>query len=153
MELISWYYEDSLAGHFGFNKIWELIAWKYYWLSFWKDVKAYVKGCNICLASKTIRHKLYSDLQSLLILTHQWKDLSIDFVAVLPILIKCKGENYDSIPVIVNCLIKMFNYKPIKVMIDAPRLAKVILDLVVQYQRLFDLIVTDRSSFFIWKFW
>lgn len=83
------------------------------------------------MASKTIRHKLYGDLQSLLILTHQWKNLSIDFVAVLPVLTKCKGENYDSIPVIINCLTKILYYEPIKVTIDAPRLAKVILDLVV----------------------
>lgn len=32
---------------------------------FCQDIKAYVKGCNTCLASKAIRYKSYSDLQQL----------------------------------------------------------------------------------------
>ena len=49
------------------------------------DIDNYVKGCNICLALKAVWHKLYSDLQSLLISTHYYKDLSMDFVIGLPI--------------------------------------------------------------------
>ena len=69
-ELISRHYNNPLADHFGIDKTRELIGWKYYWLSLRKDVKAYVKGCNICLSSKTVRHKSYDDLQALLVLTH-----------------------------------------------------------------------------------
>ncbi len=59
-----------LAGHFGIDKSRELIALKYYWPSLKIDVEAYFKGCDVCLASKAMRHKPYSDLQSLLISTH-----------------------------------------------------------------------------------
>ncbi len=31
-ELINKYQDNLLAGHFGIEKIWELITWKYYWL-------------------------------------------------------------------------------------------------------------------------
>ena len=51
-----------------------------------RDIEDYVRGCNICLASKAVQHKPYGDLQSLPIPTHHWKDLSIDFVMGLPIL-------------------------------------------------------------------
>ena len=71
MELISWHHNNSLAGHFDFDKTWELIACKYYWPSLWKDVEAYVKGCDVCLASKAVRHKPYSNLQSLPVPTHR----------------------------------------------------------------------------------
>ena len=117
------------------------------------DVKDYVRGCNIYLASKAVRHKLYGDLQSLPIPTHRLKDLSMDFVTDLPISTDWKGENYDSILIIVDRLTKMVHYEPVKVTIDAPGLAEVIIDVVVRHHGLPDSIVTDRGSLFTSKFW
>lgn len=48
-----------------------------------KEFEAYVKGCDICLALKTVGHKSYGDLQSLLVPTHQGKGLSMNFVTGL----------------------------------------------------------------------
>ena len=61
---------DLFAGHFGIEKFWKLIARKYYWLTLPKDVETYIKGYNVCLASKAVCHKLYGDLQSLFVPTH-----------------------------------------------------------------------------------
>ena len=47
----------------------------------------------------------------------------------------------------------MVYYKPVKVTIDAPGLAKVIIDVVVRHHGLPDSIVTDRGSLFTSKFW
>ncbi len=69
-KLISRHHNDPLAGHFGIDKTRELIAQKYYWLTLRRDVEAYVTGCNICLASKLVRHEPYGDLQSLPMPTH-----------------------------------------------------------------------------------
>ena len=117
-----------------------------------RDVEAYVKGCNVCLASKAIRHKPYGNLQTLLIPTYRWKDLSIDFVTGLPILTNWKSESYDSILIIVDRLIKMVHYEQVKIMINAPGLAKVIIDVVIQHHGLPDSIITDWSSLFTLKF-
>ena len=70
-KLISHHHDDSLVGQFGINKTKELIGRKYHWPSLKKDVEAYVKGCDICLALKAVKHKPYSDLQALPVLTHQ----------------------------------------------------------------------------------
>ena len=70
-ELISRHHDDSLASHFGINKTRKLIGRKYYWPSLKKDVEAYVKGCDVCLAPKAVRHKPYGDLQALPVPTHQ----------------------------------------------------------------------------------
>ncbi len=43
---------------------------------------------------------------------------------------------------------KMVNYKPVKVTIDAPGLAEVILDVVVRYHNLPNSIVSDWGSVF-----
>ena len=108
-----------------------------------------MRGCNVYLALKLVRHKPYGDLQSLPIPIHCWKNLLIDFVTGLP----RKGDSYDSILVIVNRLTKMVYYEPVKVIIDAPGLFKVIIDVVVRHYGLSDLIVNDRRSLFISKFW
>ena len=117
-----------------------------------RDVEDYARGCDVCLALKAVRHEPYGDLQSLPIPTHHWKDLLIDFVPDLPILTDWKRDSYDSIFVIVDRLTKMLYYEPIMVIIDAPGLAEIIIDVVVRHHGLLDSIVTNRGSFFILKF-
>ena len=130
-KIISWHHNDSLAGHFGIDKTKDLVGRKYYWPSLQRDIEAYVKGCNVYLGSKAVKHKPYGNLKALPVSTHQWKDLSIDFITRLPISTDWKGNSYDSILVIVDQLTKMVDYEPVKVIINAPGLAEVILDMVV----------------------
>ncbi len=61
-ELISRHHNDPLADHFGIEKTRKFITRKYYWPTLCRDIKAYVKGCNVCLTSKAVRHKPYEDL-------------------------------------------------------------------------------------------
>ena len=77
----------------------------------------------------------------------------MDFVTGLPISTDWKGDSYDSILVIVSRLIKMVYYEPVKVIIDAPGLPEVIINVVVRHHGLSDSIVTDRGSLFNLKFW
>ena len=77
----------------------------------------------------------------------------MDFVTGLPISADWKGESYDSILVIIDWLTKMVHYKPVKVTINTPGLAEVILDVVVWHHGLPDSIVSDRGLLFTSKFW
>ena len=77
----------------------------------------------------------------------------MDFVTGLLILTNRKGESYDSILIIIDWLIKMIYYESVKVTIDAPRLAEVILDMVVWHHDLPNSIMSDRGLLFISKFW
>ena len=70
----------------------------------------------------------------------------------LPLSVDGKGDNYDSILVIVNCLTKMVYYKLVKVTINTPRLAEVIIDMVMQHHGLLDFIISDRKVVFMSKF-
>ena len=152
-KVINRHHNDFLVGHFGIDKTRELVSQKYYWPGLRKDVKNYVKGCDVCLTSKAIRHKPYGDLQSLPIPTHQWKDLSMDFVTSLPLFADWKGDSYDWIVIIVDQLTKIVHYEPVKITIDGPRLAKVIIDVVVRHHGLPDSIISDRGAIFTSKFW
>ena len=70
----------------------------------------------------------------------------------LPLSTDWKGDSYNLILVIVNQLIKIVYFEPVKVIINAPGLAKSILDMVVWYHGLPDSIVTNRGLPFISKF-
>ena len=61
-KFISWHHNDSSAGHFGIDKIRELVCRKYYWPSLRKDIKSWVRGCDVCLTLKAVRHKPYGGL-------------------------------------------------------------------------------------------
>lgn len=151
-ELMIWDHEDPLGSHFGIDKTWELISRKYYWPSLCHDFEEYVRGSDVCLASKAIRHKLYGDLQSLQIPTHCWKNLPTDFVTRLPLSTDWKGETYGSILVIVDQLTKIVQYKPVKIIIDAPSLSEVIIDVLVRHHGLPNSIVSDYGSDIISQF-
>ena len=77
----------------------------------------------------------------------------MDFVTSLPVSINWMEDSYNSILVIVNRLTKMVHYKPVKITLNAPGLAKVIIDVVVRHHELLNLIVTNRGSLFTLKFW
>ena len=152
-KLISRHYNNLLAGDFGIKKTYEHVAQKYYWQMLCCNIENHVKRYNICLASKTVHHKLYKDLQSLSVSTHHWKDLLMDFVTGLPISTDWKGKSYNSMLVIVNWLTKMVYYKPVNVTIDALGLAEVIIDVVVRHHGLLDSIINNWGSLFTSKLW
>ena len=152
-ELISQHHDDLLASHFGIEKTRELIARKYYWETLRRNVESYVRGYDVCLASKAVRHKPYGDLQLLPVPTHHWKDLSMDFINGLPVSTNWKSDSYNSILVVVDRLTKMVHYEPVQITIDAPGVAEVIIDVIIWHHGLPDSIVSDRSSVFTSKFW
>ncbi len=79
--------------------------------------------------------------------------MSMDFIISFPISANWKGDSYDLILVIVDRPTKMVYYKPVKVMIDAPGLAEVIINMVVYYHGVLESILTDQGLLFISKFW
>ena len=77
-EFISQYHNNFLTSYFSINKTRKFTSWKYYCPSLKKDVEAYVKVCDVYLALKIVKHKLYNDMQALLVLSYQQKELSIE---------------------------------------------------------------------------
>ncbi len=77
----------------------------------------------------------------------------MNFVTGLPFSADWKGDSYDSILVIVDQLTKKVHYVPVKVTIDAPGLAEMIIDVVVRHHGVSESIVTNRGLLFTSKFW
>ena len=77
----------------------------------------------------------------------------MDIVTGLSISTNWKRDSYNFMLVIIDQLTKMAYYKPVKVTINVLRLAEVIINVVVWYHGLADLIITNRGLPFILKFW
>ncbi len=77
----------------------------------------------------------------------------MDFVTGLPVSTNWKDDIYDSILVIVDRFTKMVHYELVKVIIDTPGLAEVIIKAVMWHHSLPDSIVSDCGSVFTSKFW
>ena len=71
----------------------------------------------------------------------------------LPLFADWKGDSYNLILVIIDCLTKIVYYKPVKVTINVTRLVKVIIDVVVQHHSLQTSIISNRRAIFMSKFW
>ena len=69
----------------------------------------------------------------------------MDFVIGLPILTDWKRDSYDSILVIVDRLTKIAHYKPVKVTINTPGLAKIIINIVIRYYGFPDSIISNQK--------
>jgi hypothetical protein len=95
------------AGHFGFNKIMELISRDFWWPQMWKTVKDYVTTCDTCSRCKIPRHQPYELLQPLPIPETPWTSISMDFIVDLP-----KSKSFDSVFVVVDWLTKMAHFVP-----------------------------------------
>lgn len=131
-KIISCYYNDLLAGHFIIGKTREVIARKYFSIILRSDNKFYIKGCDVYLALKIVCYKPYGDFQLLSMPTHHWKELSMNFVTGLSLLVNWKGNSYDTIFIIINYLTKMVYYKLVKIMINASDLVNIIMNRTIQ---------------------
>ena len=58
-------HDSPTAGHFGFKKTCNLITRDFWWPSIFKDVKNYIRSCEVCCHSKSFRHKPYGLLNPL----------------------------------------------------------------------------------------
>ena len=64
-ELLKQNHNDFYAKHFNYNKIFDLMKKKYFWIDISKNVKQYVEFCITCRKIKTVKHKLYKFLNFL----------------------------------------------------------------------------------------
>ena len=77
----------------------------------------------------------------------------MNFVIYLSILTNLKNNRYNLIFVVIGQLIKIVYYKLIKIIINILDFIKVIINVIIKYYNLLNLIVINQRFFFILKFW
>jgi hypothetical protein len=151
-ELLKQNHDDSYADHFEHEKIFDLLKKKYFWNNMSKNVKKYVDICSTCHRIKFVRHKSHDLLQSLFILERSRQNWMMNFITDLSFS-KHKEVAYDSMLMMINRYIKFNLYISSKKTWNVEDLTNALIDeIFIKFER-FVFIVTDRDSFFTFKFW
>ena len=103
------HYDNFLANHFEIKKIRILMQKKFYWLKMIKDIKEYIKDCDIYQRIKTSRHRFYDEFSSLSVSTRSWTKISMNFITKF--FLNCYDDDiYDAILIIIDRFLKMTHY-------------------------------------------
>jgi hypothetical protein len=78
-------HDTKIGGHFGVLHTFKKVATQFYWPSMHKSVQDYVKRCDIYQRTKSETLPRIGQLQPLSIPCQVWDDITIDFIASLPI--------------------------------------------------------------------
>lgn len=139
------------AGHPGRTKTVDLLNRTYWWPGMSKDVRAYVKACELCVRTKTPRTAPPGFLKPLPVPFRPWSDISVDYITPLPDCIY-QGTTFKHLLVVVCRLTKMRHFIPTP-SLDTEDLVDSFVARVYCLHGTPDNIVSDRGSQFISQFW
>uniref|UniRef100_A0A8C5MI68 Gypsy retrotransposon integrase-like protein 1 n=1 Tax=Leptobrachium leishanense TaxID=445787 RepID=A0A8C5MI68_9ANUR len=142
------FHESKFAGHFGIEKTLSHIRRHLWWPTLAKDVKDFVTTCPVCTCSKPSRLKPTGLLQPLPVPERPWSHLAMDFLVELP-----PSSGHTVIFVVVDRFSKMAHFIPLKKLPSSIELAHVFTKEIFRLHGVPNVIVSDRGSQFISKFW
>lgn len=120
----------------------------FYWKGLKKDVKEWVRNCDICQRCKSENVASPGLLQPLNIPDEAWQGISIDFVEGLP-----KSSNKEVIMVVVGRLTKYAHFLPLAHPYIVEMVADLFMENIYKFHGLPRCIVSDRDKVFTCKFW
>ena len=148
LDLLKHFHTEGQGGHSGIQATLKRISAHVYWKKMRKEVKLFVKNCSICQRFKPELVSYPGLLQPLPIPTHIWTEVSMDFIDGLPM---SKGRSV--IMVVVDRLSKYNDFIPLTHPYTAVTVAQAFLDNVYKLHGLPKVIVSDRDTVFLSRFW
>jgi len=85
MEIVRLHHDMPVGGHRGQRKTVELVTRNFWWPEVTKEVKKYVKGCNICQYNKNRTEQPVGKLMPNSIPEKPWTYILADFITKLPL--------------------------------------------------------------------
>lgn len=153
LAILERFHDSPTAGHFGFDKTFDLITRNFYCPKMCKFVDHYIRTCDSCARNKTIRHKPFGMLRSLPPPNRPWDSISMDFIVKLPLSqVPILKTEFDSIWVVVDRLIKFAYFIPCNESMSSEELAFLFLGHIFATHGLPLEIISDRGSLFVSKF-
>jgi hypothetical protein len=122
---------------------------RFWWSNMKRDIVEYIALCDVCNRVKAEHQKPSGLLQLLPIPEWKWDNVGMDFITGLP---RTKS-GYDSIRVVVDRLIKVPHFIPVKTTYTSARLAKIYMNRIVCLHGVPKSIVSDRGTQFTSHFW
>lgn len=113
-----------------------------------KDMRNYIKDCEVCQRNKSLLKAPVGLLQPLPILEAIWRDISIDFIEGLPV-----SQGKSVIFVAVDRLSKHAHFMALSYLFTTVSVAQTFFDNVFKLHGFPRSIVSDRDRVFLSKFW
>jgi hypothetical protein len=138
----------GLMGHFGVNKMKDVLAAHFFWPRMRRDVERYVSRCTTCNKAKSQLnpHGLYMPLP---VPRAPWEDISMDFILRFP---RTK-RGRDSVFVVVDHFSKIAHFIPCHKIDNASHVVDLFFNEVVRLHGVPNTIVSDRDAKFLSLFW
>ena len=92
-----------LWGHSGYLKTVNRMQHDFFWFGMKKDIKAYIKTCEVCQRIKVDTSKSIGLLQPVPIQVKPWLDISMNFISSLP-----KSHGFEIIFMVVDRLTMLY---------------------------------------------
>ena len=147
-KLIHDHHDTPSTGHLGILKTNRRLHPLYFWPKMRQTIRDYVRSCT-CQTKKDRTTGPIGLLQPLPPPSRKWEIITMDFIAPLP---KTK-KGHSGIFVIVDRLSKMIRIVPTLHTVTAPQVAQLFYSNVYRHHGLPDVIISDRDSIFMSKFW
>lgn len=136
------------CAHAGYYRTYNRVASTYYWPRMSRDIKAYVRTCDVCQKVKSKRHAPIGLLQPIPIPSEPFEIVSMDFVPDLP-----PSDSYNNVFVIVDKLTKYAIFLPTTTNVDEVETAKMFYKAVYLPYGMPKQIISDRDSRWSNSFW
>ena len=117
-----------------------------------KDIKEYVKNCDMCQRTKTLHHRFYNEFSSLFISTRLWTKILMNFI--IKFLLNCYDDDiYDAILIIIDRFSKMTHYIFVKSMWSIENLINVLFNKMLLIFLKIKKIIFNRKMLFTSDYW
>uniref|UniRef100_A0A6N2KZ88 Integrase catalytic domain-containing protein n=1 Tax=Salix viminalis TaxID=40686 RepID=A0A6N2KZ88_SALVM len=145
---MAYFHDSPIGGHMGSHKTYSRLNKEFFWAGMRKDIRQFIKECEICQRNKTDNLRPAGLLQPLQIPKQVWTDISMDFIEGLPM-----SKGYNVILVVVDRLSKYNHFIPIAHPYTATIVARIFMDNIFKLHGIPNSIVCDRDAVFTSKFW
>ncbi|GKD65754.1 ty3-gypsy retrotransposon protein, partial [Tanacetum coccineum] len=147
-KLLVEFHSSTLGGHARFLRTYAHIATYFFWPGMRRDIRDYVRSCQICQRAKTSQLHPVGLLYPLPIPNQVWEDVAMDFIIGLP-----NSRRYTVIMVVIDRLSKYAHFAPLHAQFTAPQVATLFVQTVVKLHGIPRSIVSDRDKIFTSSFW
>lgn len=147
-QMLQMFHSEAVGGHSGILVTTKRLVGIYYWKGLSKDVRNFIRACDICQLNKSDNNKPAGLLQPIAIPNRTWEVVSMDFIEGLP---SAQGKNV--ILVVVDKLSKYAHFLPLKHPYTAASVAGVYLSAVYKLHGMPVAIISDRDPVFTSLFW
>jgi hypothetical protein len=142
------FHDTPIGGHSGVLQTYERVAANFYWVGMKRDIRNYIKQCDVCQRNKHDTLSPAELLQPLPIPNRVWEDISLDFIERLPI-----SNGFSVILVVVDRLTKYGHFITMKHPYTAKTVAATFLKEISRLHGMPRSIVSDRDKVFTSQFW